>query len=486
MQYETVIGLEVHVQLLTASKIFCGCENSFSHDPNTHVCPVCLGHPGTLPVLNREVLEKGMRAALALGCTVAPLTKFDRKHYYYPDLPKNYQISQYDLPLAEHGAVEIPGPDGPKRVGITRLHLEEDAGKLVHGAGGSVVDLNRTGTPLAEIVTEPDLRSPEDARTFLQLLRRTMRYLGVSDCEMQEGSLRCDANVSVRPVGTAELGVKNEIKNMNSFRGVEHALGLVRDDLVVMLEADEPIRQVTWGYRIDDGAIFQMRTKEYANDYRYFPEPDLPPVRIDADWIERVRADLCELPADRERRMADAYGLGPEDAEVLASERELADYFEGVARASGAPKEAANWVANDVLRELNDRGLAPDAFPVAPEMLAELIALLAEGTINRPTARSIFGRLIEAGGGSPRALVEAEGLGQVSDRSELRRLLEEAVSANPKAAEDIRGGKLKSAGFFVGQIMRALKGQGDPAAIAEVIGEHFGIDPAALAKKKKK
>jgi aspartyl-tRNA(Asn)/glutamyl-tRNA(Gln) amidotransferase subunit B len=416
---------------------------------------------------------------------VSEFTKFDRKHYYYPDLPKNYQISQYDLPLATAGHLDIEVDGESRRIGITRLHMEEDAGKLIHGATRSVVDLNRTGTPLAEIVSDPDLRTPEEAKAYLMLLRQTMRYVGVSDCEMQEGSLRCDANISVRPEGTSELGVKNEIKNMNSFKAVEHALALVREELLDAAAANEPIEQVTWGYSIDNATIFKMRTKEYANDYRYFPDPDLPPVRVATEWIDEVRGSLCELPADRRDRFVGEYALSAYEAEVLTQEREIADYFEAAAAQSGRPKESANWILNDVLRELNEREMTISSFPVSAEALTELIVLLEEKTVNMPTARQIFGRLIEGETAAPREIVEREGLAQVSDTSLIEQHLEEAIASNPKAAEELRGGKAKTAGFFVGQIMRALKGQGDPNTIAQVIGKRFDLDPSLFTKKKK-
>ena len=486
MQFETVIGLEVHVQLLTETKLFCGCPNRFTLDMNRHVCPVCLGQPGVLPVLNREAFAKAVTAALALGCTVAPFTKFDRKHYYYPDLPKNYQISQYDLPLGRDGHLDVVCGEATKRVGIERVHLEEDAGKLLHEPGRSLVDLNRTGTPLLEIVSRPDLRSPEQARAYLLLLRQTLRYIGVSDCNMQEGLLRCDANVSVRPVGDGALGVKNEIKNMNSFKGVEHGLSLVRDELVAAVERDEPLRQVTWGYSVDAGRVFRMRTKEYANDYRYFPDPDLPPVRVSEAWIASAREGLPELPAPRRERFVREYGLSEYDAEVLTAERGMADYYEDLTRATGDPKASANWVQNDVLRALNERGLTIEAFPVTAAMLAELMGLVDGGTVNMPTARELFGRLVEQGGGSAAALVQAEGLGQVADADRIAALLDEAVARNPKAAKDLENGRLKSAGYFIGQVMRGLQGRGDPRAIQAAIADRFDIDPSLLAKGKKK
>ncbi|MHC4873227.1 MAG: Asp-tRNA(Asn)/Glu-tRNA(Gln) amidotransferase subunit GatB [Planctomycetota bacterium] len=486
MEFETVIGLEVHVQLLTESKLFCGCANKFTHDKNSQVCPVCLGQPGVLPVLNKEAFEKSLKAGLAINCTIPNFTKFDRKHYYYPDLPKNYQISQYDLPLAEHGYLDIEVDGIVKRIGITRAHLEEDAGKLLHGAKNSIVDLNRTGTPLLEIVSEPDISTPQEARAYLTLLRQTLRYIGISDCNMQEGSLRCDANISIRPKGEQKLGVKNEIKNMNSFKGVENALELVREDLLLCKEEGREIKQVTWGYSIDDQKIFPMRIKEDANDYRYFPEPDLRPVRVSDEWIAEIKDGLPELPKAKYERFISQYSLSDYDAGVLTQEIEIADYFETVAEKSGKAKESANWIANEIMRQLNDRKISINEFPVTAKMLAELIEMLSSGTINNTTAKQIFSRLIEENGGSPREIVEKEGLGQVSDTSVIEEALEEAISANPKAVADIESGKYATAGFFVGKIMQALKGKGDPAVIGKVIAKRFDFDPSLIAKKKKK
>ncbi len=485
MEWDIVIGLEVHVQLQTESKLFCGCANRFTHEPNSQVCPVCLGLPGVLPVLNEQAFELALRTALALNCRIAPLTKFDRKHYYYPDLPKNIQISQYDMPFSNDGHLDIVVDGAERRIGITRVHIEEDAGKLIHHTGHSAVDLNRTGTPLCEIVSEPDLRSPAEARAYLELLKRTLLYAEVSDCSMEEGSLRCDANISIRPAGETRLGVKNEIKNMNSFRGAEAALALVAERLIRMAEAGETIHQVTWGYSVEENRIFVMREKEEANDYRYFPEPDLPPVRVTEEWIDRVRSLLPELPREKEARLAAEYSLSDYDAGLLAQDRALGDYFEAVVRAGAEPKEAANWILNDLARLMNERGLAVRALPLEPGGLAELIALSAEGTVNTPTARKLLERLVGGETGSPRAIVEAEGLGQVTDTGPLREALEAAITGNPKAVSDIENGKPQTAMFFVGQIMRATGGQADPQVVAEVIADRFGIDPALLQKKKK-
>jgi aspartyl-tRNA(Asn)/glutamyl-tRNA(Gln) amidotransferase subunit B len=485
MDYEIVIGLEVHAQLLTETKIFCGCRNKFTHEPNTNVCPVCLGQPGVLPVLNKKAFELGMKGALALNCEIPPRTKFDRKHYYYPDLPKNYQISQYDLPMSERGYLDINVDGVEKRIGITRAHLEEDAGKLMHSTDSSVVDLNRTGTPLLEIVSEPDMRSGAEAKAYLELLKLTLEYVGVSDCNMEEGSLRCDANISVRPFGQKELGTKNEIKNMNSFKGVEIALQLVAEKLFDATKKGEKIEQVTWGYSIEKQKIFKMRVKEEANDYRYFPEPDLPPVEVSREWVEQVRATLPELPRAKHTRFMDEYSLSDYDASVLMQDKPLAAYFEDVAKASGNPKDSANWVINDVAREMKERNISGiSAFPVKPETLAELLALVKGNTINMPTARALFARLVQGETASPKDIVEKECLAQVSDSGALKEALEKIVAANPKQAAEIESGKHQTAMWFVGQIMKEMKGKADPQSVTQVIAERFGIDPGLLQKKK--
>ncbi len=485
-KYECVIGLEIHIQLLTKTKMFCGCRNQFSHEPNTNVCPVCLGQPGSLPVINKQAVEFGIRGGLAINSEIPELTKFDRKHYYYPDLPKNIQISQFDLPVCKGGWLEVDAGDGLKKIGITRAHLEEDAGKLIHAGSTSNVDLNRTGTPLLEVVTEPDIRTPQQARAFLELLRLTMLYTGITDGNMEEGSLRCDANISVRPHGETKLGTKNEIKNMNSFRGVENALTLVYAELCRQMEEKETIRQVTWGYNLEKQKIFQMRVKEDSNDYRYFPEPDLPALRISREWVEAIRKSLPEMPRVREARFVEALGLGASEAGLLVQDKALADYFEEVVKTGCPAKEAANWVLNDVARELNERGGTAAAFPVSAGALAELIGLLGQKKINMPTARKIFADLIGGETRSPAQIVAEDGLGQVSDTGAIKDALAAAIAKDPKAAEEMKSGETRSAMWFVGQIMQQMKGKADPQAITAVIAEHFSIDPALLQAKKKK
>lgn len=493
--YELVIGLETHVQLLTASKLFCACATGFTLKPNINVCPVCLGLPGSLPVLNRQAVALALRAALALNCRVPNEIRFDRKHYYYPDLPKNYQISQYEMPLAVEGWLDISAPEGEKRIRIRRAHLEEDAGKLLHGEGGSLVDLNRAGTPLLEIVTEPDLRTPVEARVYLEELRRILLYAGVSDCNMEEGNLRCDANISLRRCGETRLGVKNEIKNMNSFRGVERALMMVAEALAAELAAGEEIRQATWGYSIEKDRIFQLRAKEEAEDYRYFPEPDLPPLRIAAAQVEDARRMLPEMPRARQKRFETQYGLSAYDAAAVCCTRATADYFETTVQAlandrelamtsAEAAKEAANWIANDLAREMAQRQVTIEQVALTPLALADLIAMVRKRVINLPTGRSLLSRLI-ASGGSPSAIVAAEGLAQVADAGALRQVLEEIVAQNPKQAQELQGGKIATAMWFFGQVMRSTGGKADPAAVAAALGERFGFDPALLQKKKK-
>jgi aspartyl-tRNA(Asn)/glutamyl-tRNA(Gln) amidotransferase subunit B len=479
--FEPVIGLEIHVQLLTRTKMFCGCDLSFGDPPNTHTCPVCLAHPGALPVPNREAIRLATLAGIALGCRIPPESIFHRKNYFYPDNPKAYQISQYDEPLAVEGRFTVLGEDGERVVGITRVHLEEDAAKLVHaGAGGrragaesSVVDFNRGGTPLVEIVTEPDLRSAEEASQFLKQLRQTLRELCVSDCNMEEGSLRADANVSVRPAGTSALGTKTELKNMNSFtflrRGVEAEIARQ----TALLDLGERVTQETLHFDPDTGALHPLRSKEEAHDYRYFPEPDLVPLAPDPAWVEELRAGLPELPVERRRRYRDL-GLTFEDAEVLTETPELSRYFEEAAALVGDPKEAANWVRGDLRALLDERGESPEASLVTPERLAELIAMVREGAVSRPAAREVLAEVAETGAG-PRAVVEARGLGQISDESELRALVEGALAGNAAQAEQLRGGQEKLVGFFVGQVMRASGGRADPKRAGELVRELAGL-----------
>ncbi len=465
--YELVAGIETHVHLKTRTKLFCGCPTDFGAPPNTQVCPVCLGHPGSLPVLNREAFELALRAALALNCTIEPFTKFDRKNYFYPDLPKNYQISQYDLPFSRNGWVEIG--DG-RRIGILRAHLEEDAGKLLHeeGGGRSFVDLNRTGIPLLEIVTLPDLRSPEEAYRYMTALRSILRAAGVSDCDMEKGELRCDLNLSVRPRGATELGTKTEIKNLNSFKFARAALEYESDRQIRAIKAGEKIVQETRLWDTSRNVTRSMRTKEEAHDYRYFPEPDLPPIRVPEEWIAKARASLPELPHARRVRLADAYGLGGEDARILTEDRAMGDFFEEAARLSGRPKQAANWIVNELNRILNERKTGMEGIRVTPQGLADLIGLVEKGTLTGANAKEVFAEMV-SGGRAPAELVKEKGLGRVTDASAIEDFARAAIEANPKAASDYRGGKAVALKSLLGNVMRQTKGRADPKLVEETL-----------------
>jgi aspartyl-tRNA(Asn)/glutamyl-tRNA(Gln) amidotransferase subunit B len=474
--FETVIGLEVHAQLLTTGKMFCGCSTAFGAEPNTQTCPVCQGMPGSLPVINRRAVELGITSALALGCEVNALNRFARKHYYFPDMPKNYQISQYEEPLAERGRLEIEVDGVPRVIGIERLHLEEDAGKLVHEgsletATSSAVDFNRAGTPLMEIVSRPDIRSAAEAGAYLRALRVILIYLRVCDGNMEEGSLRCDANVSLRRRGALELGTKVEIKNLNSFRNVQHALDYEITRQGRALASGERIVQETRLWDPDREVTVSMRSKESAHDYRYFPEPDLPPLRVPAGWVDEIRATLPELPAARRRRFAQAYGLSAYEADLLTQGRGLADYFEMVTRTYDKPKIAANWVLNELLRELpgdDDRAVAD--CPIPPENLAGLLRLIDDGTISGKIAKDVFEKMYRSGEGA-RIIVEREGLTQVADLQALGVAVDLALAANPKVVADYKAGKKAAVGFLVGQVMKATQGRANPALVNTLLAE---------------
>jgi aspartyl-tRNA(Asn)/glutamyl-tRNA(Gln) amidotransferase subunit B len=473
---ESVIGLEVHAQLLTKTKMFCGCSTAFGAAPNTQTCPVCQGMPGTLPVINRRAIEFGIKTALALGCTVNPLNRFARKHYYYPDMPKNYQISQYEEPLAEHGRLEIEAGGAARAIGIQRVHLEEDVGKLLHEgaletAQSSQVDFNRAGVPLMEIVSQPDLRSSDEAAAYLKSLRAIVIYLGVCDGNMEEGSLRCDANISLRPRGTAEYGTKVEIKNMNSFRNVQHALEYEIKRQARALETGERIVQETRLWDPDKAVTVSMRSKEFAHDYRYFPEPDLPPLNVESPWTEEIRAGLPELPAARRRRFTEIYALSPYEADLLTQSPSLAEYFETAAKDFRKPKLVANWVLNELLRELpGDDEKAIAACPVPPAHLVGLITLIEDATISGKIAKDVFEKMYRSGE-SAQVIVDREGLTQVLDEDILRKAVEQVLKDHAKVVEDYKGGKKAALGFLVGQVMKSTQGKANPAVVNRLLAE---------------
>jgi aspartyl-tRNA(Asn)/glutamyl-tRNA(Gln) amidotransferase subunit B len=472
-KYEAVIGLETHCQLSTATKIFCNCSTEFGTEPNHNVCPVCMGMPGVLPVLNETVLEYAVKAGTALNCKISDYSKFDRKQYFYPDLPKNYQVSQFDLPIAEHGWLEIEliddqGNPVRKRIGITRLHMEEDAGKLVHGGGErlsgstfSLVDYNRTGVPLAEIVSEPDIRSGQEAAEYAQELRRIMRYLGVCDGNMQEGSLRCDVNISVRPVGQEKFGTKIEIKNMNSFNAIGRAIDYEIERQIEVLESGGTLYQETRLWEEGAQRTISMRLKEGASDYRYFPEPDLTPIEISAQQLAQWKAELPELPAQKRHRYESELGLSAYDTRILTDDRAVAEYFEATLAAGGSAKQAANWIMGDVTGYLNSEKLEIEAIALTPQALAELIGLIESNTISSKMAKDLLPELLTQGG-SPKALVEAKGLTQISDTGALETIIDELLVAHLSELEQYRAGKTKLQGFFVGQLMKKTGGRADP------------------------
>jgi aspartyl-tRNA(Asn)/glutamyl-tRNA(Gln) amidotransferase subunit B len=473
-KYETVIGLEVHVELHTNSKIFCGCSTAFGAPPNTHTCPVCLGHPGVLPVLNKQAVEYAMKAAMALNCEIATESKFDRKNYFYPDSPKAYQISQYDKPIGQNGWIEIEVNGSKKRIGITRLHLEEDAGKLTHlpAGTGSLVDFNRVGTPLVEIVSEPDLRSPEEARAYLEKLKAIMQYCEVSDVKMEEGSLRCDANISLRPFGQAEFGTKAELKNMNSFRGVQRGLEYEEIRQAEVLDRGERVVQETRRWDEGQGRTFSMRSKEEAHDYRYFPDPDLVRLFIDEEWKARVKASIPELPDARMKRYATEYGLSDYDAGVITSSLHLANFFEESLKYTKDAKAVANWIMGDLLGYLNANGLEIQNVLVTGKGLGEMIGLIESGTISSKIAKTVFKSMIETGK-DPQAIVEEQGLVQISDEGAIKAIVDRIVEANPKSVEDYKAGKEKAVGFLVGQAMRETKGKANPGLLNKLIIERL-------------
>lgn len=471
--YEAVIGLEVHVELKTNTKIFCHSTTAFGGEPNTHVCPVCLGLPGVLPVLNKRVVEYAIRAGLALNCQIAGFSKFDRKNYYYPDLPKNYQISQYDLPLAEHGFIDIDIEGQTKRIGITRVHMEEDAGKLVHQGSisttpYSLVDYNRTGVPLIEIVSEPDMRSPEEARAYLDKLKAIIQYTGVSDCKMEEGSLRCDANVSVRPRGRETFGTKAEIKNMNSFKALQKAVAYEIERQIDVLEEGGRVVQETRTWEENKGITLSMRSKEEAHDYRYFPDPDLVPMIIDRDWVEEIRASLPELPGQRKERYVRELGLSPYDAEVLTTTKEMADYFEECLKSYPNAKIIGNWVMGELSRLLNAGNMEISLCNITPGQLADMLKLMDKGTISGKIAKTVFEEMFDSGK-DPEQIVKEKGLMQISDEGAIASEVDRVLADNPKVVEDYRAGKEKALGFLVGQVMKATRGKANPDLVNKLL-----------------
>jgi aspartyl-tRNA(Asn)/glutamyl-tRNA(Gln) amidotransferase subunit B len=469
-EWEAVIGLEVHAQLLTDSKIFCGCSTRFGAESNSHTCPVCLGLPGSLPVLNKKVVEYTLRMALATQCTITPRSLFARKNYFYPDLPKGYQISQFEAPIALGGSLEITVQGISRRVGITRIHMEEDAGKLIHDESQplSYVDYNRTGVPLMEIVSEPDLRTPEEAGEYLRRLREILRYLGICDGNMEEGSFRCDANSSLRPQGETALGTKVELKNMNSFKHVEKALEFELRRQRAVLEDGDSVVQETRLWDAARGVTLPMRGKEEAHDYRYFPDPDLIPVEISPEWIETIRNSLPELPEAKRRRFSDEYGLPEYDGEVLTASRALAEFFEQCVRLHPQPKTVSNWIMVELMRELRREGKEIEHCPITPSQLATLLDLIQGGVISGKLAKAVFEEMFQTGQ-DPGAIVKAKGMVQMTDPEQILPVIKEVLEASPSQVAEYRAGKNKVFGYFVGEVMKRTRGQANPKLVNELL-----------------
>ncbi|HEX5551249.1 MAG TPA: Asp-tRNA(Asn)/Glu-tRNA(Gln) amidotransferase subunit GatB [Nitrospira sp.] len=475
MMYEVVIGVEVHAQLRTKSKMFCGCSTAFGRPPNSQTCPVCLGLPGSLPVINKAAVEMAVRAGLALNCTIGPQNRFARKNYFYPDLPKGYQISQYEAPVCENGWIEIAVEGTTKRVRIRRAHLEEDAGKNLHGAspGRSLVDLNRAGTPLLEIVTEPDMRSADEAVAYLKNLRDILMYLEVCDGNMEEGSFRCEPNLSLRPAGQQELGVKVELKNINSFKFVKDAIEYEIKRQTKVLTEGGSVKQETRLWNLDRGESAVMRSKEEAHDYRYFPDPDLVPLKLEREWVDAFRADLPELPAARTRRFLEEYGLPDYDAGMLTATRDVAEYFEASVKLFPQPKTVSNWVMGELTRELNNAGTAIGASPVSPERLATLLRMVEQGTVSLKVARDIFPEMYRTGK-APEQIVQENGLTQMSDEGALSQIIDEVLASHPAQVAQFKQGKHQVLGFLVGQVMKASGGKANPGKVNELLKQKLG------------
>jgi len=474
MNYEAVIGLEVHAELLTKTKIFCNCTTEFGGEPNTHVCPVCLGLPGTLPVLNKKVVEYAVKAGLALNCEISKFSKMDRKNYFYPDLPKAYQISQYDLPLCKNGYVEIETSDGvKKKIGLTRIHIEEDAGKLMHeNVDGSLVDYNRTGVPLIEIVSEPDMRTPEEAYLYLTKLKSVLEYSEVSDCKMQEGSLRVDTNVSVRPAGSKEFGTKIELKNLNSFKAVQRALEYEIKRQIKLIENGEKVVQETRRWNEQKGITEAMRSKEEAHDYRYFPDPDLVPIIVSDEWKEEIRKSLPEMPEHKKERFVAQYGIPEYDASVITASKPLADFFEKCVLEYSSAKTVSNWIMGEMMRLLKETGKEVEEVLIKPHQMASLLNLIDNGTITGSIAKTVFEEMF-ATGKNPEEIVDEKGLKQLSNEDELRKIALKVIEDNPKSVEDYKNGKDKAIGFLVGQIMKATKGKANPQLANKILLEEL-------------
>lgn len=476
MKYEAVIGLEIHCELKTKTKIFCGCATGFGAEQNTHVCPVCLGLPGVLPTVNKRVVEFGIKAGLATNCTINKYSKFDRKNYYYPDLPKNWQTSQYDLPIAEHGWVDIDVDGEKKRIRLTRIHMEEDAGKLVHSgttikdSATSNVDYNRTGVPLLEIVSEPDLRSAEEARAYMEKIKAIMEYIDVSNCRMEEGNLRADINVSLRPVGTKELGTRTEMKNINSFKNLEDAINYEIERQEEVLEDGGHVVQETRTFDPARGITLSMRSKENAHDYRYMPEPDLPPIVTSEETIEKYRSELPELPDARCARLEKEYGLSDYDAGIITSSRAMAEYFDAVVATGADPKLAANWIMGDLAKNLNEDGIDITKSPVSAERLGKMIGLIMKDTISGKIAKKVF-KEMWMNEDEPEKIVKDKGLVQITDTGAIEAAVDAAIAANPKAVEEYKGGKKKAIGALVGQVMKATRGKANPQMVNKMLAE---------------